>query len=373
MIAQAETESRGNPAQGVASPVVASPAAADLLHWYDLHARILPWRARPDEAADPYRVWLSEIMLQQTTVQTVKAYFVAFTAKWPTVQSLAAAPVEDIMKMWAGLGYYSRARNLHACAQQVVASNNGVFPDDETTLRSLPGIGIYTAAAIRSIAYDKRAVVVDGNIERVIARLFQVEEALPAAKPVIRALTDDLTPPLRSGDFAQGMMDLGATVCTPRNPRCGICPFLGVCKAQKQGDPATYPRKLVKNSKPVRRGAAFIVRREDGALLVRTRPSKGLLGGMTEVPGSDWIIGAPVWLDPHGAPFAAHWQRTSRIVRHVFTHFQLELSVFRTSASIDAAAPAGMRWLPDQAIKGEAFPTLYRKVLAAALDQPTTA
>jgi A/G-specific adenine glycosylase len=353
MIRQEQAESKGK------------PAAADLLHWYDRHARILPWRCRPGETADPYRVWLSEIMLQQTTVQTVKAYFEAFTARWATVQSLAAAPVEDVMKMWAGLGYYSRARNLHACARAVVAKHGGVFPEDEIALRMLPGIGTYTAAAISAIAYGHRAVVVDGNVERVISRLFQVEEALPVAKPLIRSLTDSVTPAQRAGDFAQAMMDLGATLCSPRKPSCGVCPFLGVCKAQKAGDPQTYPRKAVKAGKTLRRGAAFMVRRADGALLVRTRPPKGLLGGMVELPGTDWISGACVPINPHGAPFAANWQRANHAVRHVFTHFPLELTVFRACVSLDTQAPEGMRWLPADDIAGEAFPTVFRKVLAA--------
>ncbi|MGL4637463.1 MAG: A/G-specific adenine glycosylase [Beijerinckiaceae bacterium] len=358
MIIQSSTEAKGKPL----------PAAANLLQWYDRHARVLPWRSVGGEMPDPYRVWISEIMLQQTTVQAVKAYFIAFTSRWPTVQALAAAPVEEVMKMWAGLGYYSRARNLHACARTVVEKHGGVFPRDEATLQTLPGIGVYTSAAISAIAYNQRAVVVDGNVERVIARLFQVEEALPAAKPVIRAHTDALTPDQRPGDFAQAMMDLGATVCTPRKPSCAICPYLGSCEAQRNSDPEIYPRKIAKSEKPLRRGAAFLVWRADGALLVRTRPPKGLLGGMTEVPGTDWLAAAPVWLNPQGAPFAADWQRSSRVVRHVFTHFPLELSVFRTMVTMHTKAPAEMRWLAGSEIASDAFPTVFRKVLAAEFD-----
>jgi A/G-specific adenine glycosylase len=342
------------------------PTAETLLVWYDRHRRVLPWRVLPGETADPYRVWLSEIMLQQTTVQAVKPYFEAFTLRWPGVAQLAAAPVEEIMKMWAGLGYYSRARNLHACAQAVVERFGGCFPADEADLLSLPGIGAYTAAAISSIAFDRRAVVVDGNVERVIARLFVVNEVLPGAKPVIRHLADSITPDKRPGDFAQAMMDLGATICTPRNPTCVICPFLGNCQAQKQGAPETWPRKAAKGAKATRYGAAFVAVRPDGALLVRTRPPKGLLGGMTEVPGTDWSPQASIF-DASSAPLRASWTRQPDIVRHVFTHFPLELVVFRAAVPASTPAPPGMRWISANEIAGEAFPTLFRKVLAVGL------
>ncbi len=342
------------------------PAAAALLSWYDRHRRVLPWRVLPGETADPYRVWLSEIMLQQTTVQAVKPYFEAFTLRWRGVDQLAAAPVEEIMKMWAGLGYYSRARNLHACAQAVVERFGGSFPSDEANLLSLPGIGAYTAAAISSIAFDRRAVVVDGNVERVIARLFVVDEVLPAAKPVIRRHADRITPAKRPGDFAQAMMDLGATICTPRNPACAICPFLGSCLAQKQGTPETWPRKAAKSAKATRYGAAFVAVRTDGALLVRTRPPKGLLGGMTEVPGTDWLPQASIF-DASGAPLRASWKRQADIVRHVFTHFPLELSVFCATVPAQTPAPPGMRWISANEIAGEAFPTVFRKVLTVGL------
>jgi A/G-specific adenine glycosylase len=342
------------------------PTAEALLAWYDRHRRVLPWRVLPGEQADPYRVWLSEIMLQQTTVQAVKPYFEAFTLRWPGVAQLAAAPIEEIMKMWAGLGYYSRARNLHACAQAVVEQFGGLFPADEADLLSLPGIGAYTAAAISSIAFDRRAVVVDGNVERVITRLFVVEEVLPGAKPVIRRHADSITPDKRPGDFAQAMMDLGATVCTPRNPACVICPFLGSCEAQKQGMPETYPRKAAKSAKATRYGGAFVALRSDGALLVQTRPPKGLLGGMTEVPGTDWLPQTTIG-DAAAAPLKASWTRQAEIVRHVFTHFPLELIVFRATVPAQTPAPPGMRWISANEIAGEAFPTVFRKVLTVGL------
>ncbi|MHB2166943.1 A/G-specific adenine glycosylase [Alsobacter sp. R-9] len=342
-----------------------SPDPLALLAWYDRHARTLPWRARPGETADPYRVWLSEIMLQQTTVRAVVPYFERFLRLFPTVEALAGAPTDAVMKAWAGLGYYSRARNLHACAQAVVARHGGVFPADEAALRDLPGIGAYTAAAVAAIAFDRRAVVVDGNVERVITRLHAVEEPLPASKPVIRALADTLTPDRRPGDFAQAMMDLGATICTPRSPACGLCPFRAPCRARAEGTAETFPRKLKKAEGRLRRGAAFVARRPDGAILVRTRPPKGLLGGMTEVPGTPWSADFEADTALAHAPLDVPWTRIPGSVGHVFTHFPLELVVFR--AETGAAAPDGCRWLPAREIPGEAFPNVFRKVLAHAL------
>jgi A/G-specific adenine glycosylase len=341
------------------------PTAQALLVWYDRHRRTLPWRALPGETADPYRVWLSEIMLQQTTVQAVKPYFEAFTRRFPRIEALAEAPAEEIMKMWAGLGYYSRARSLHACAKIVAAELGGCFPADEAALMKLPGIGPYTAAAIAAIAFGRRAVVVDGNVERVISRLHLVEEPLPAAKPAIRRLADGLTPDARPGDYAQAMMDLGATLCSPRRPSCGVCPFLGGCAAQKTGAPETYPRKTPKAEGETRRGAAFVTVRADGAVLVRERPPKGLLGGMTEVPTTEWVAGGAFPRDGVGAPLPADW-RHAGVVRHVFTHFPLELMVHRAVVPATTPAPAGMRWLYARDIPGAAFPTLFRKALAAA-------
>jgi A/G-specific adenine glycosylase len=344
--------------------------AADLLVWYDRHRRVLPWRARPGEQADPYAVWLSEIMLQQTTVQAVKAYYERFLARWPKVEDLARAPIEDVMKEWAGLGYYSRARNLHACAQKVAAEHGGRFPSDEAGLRALPGIGPYTAAAIAAIAFDQRAVVVDGNVERVVTRLFEIAEPLPQAKPAIRAKADALTPDARAGDFAQAMMDLGATICTPRKPACALCPLSAGCGARAQGTQETYPRKGAKTPRPTRAGALFYARRADGKALVRTRPPKGLLGGMDEFPGTEWRAdfnpAAPEV--PTLAPLPAEWRRLPGAVEHVFTHFALTLTVFTADLPARARAPDGARWVDEAALEGEALPSVMRKALAHVLD-----
>src|SRR4051812_41990972 len=259
----------------------AVPEPAHLLRWYDRHRRVLPWRAAQGASADAYKVWLSEIMLQQTTVKAVAPYYARFLDRFPTVADLAAAPLDDVLSLWAGLGYYARARNLHACAKAVAQRHGGEFPGDEDALRALPGIGAYTAAAIAAIAFDQRASPVDGNIERVVARLFAVEDELPDAKPEIRRLAATLTPARRAGDFAQAMMDLGATLCTPKKPACVLCPWTDDCAARVRGDAETFPRKAAKPEGRLRRGAAYVVVRADGHLLVRTRPTKGLLGGMT--------------------------------------------------------------------------------------------
>ena len=265
-----------------------SPQAQALLAWYDRHRRRLPWRAENGERPDPYRVWLSEIMLQQTSVKAVAPYYARFLARWPSLQDLASVRLVEVLKLWAGLGYYARARNLHACAQAIVARHGGAFPQSEEALRTLPGIGGYTAAAIAAIAFDRQATPVDGNIERVVARLFAVEEPLPAGKPRIKALAQTLTPARRAGDFAQAMMDLGATICTPKRPACVFCPWNDVCDARLRGDQELFPRKAPKAQGRLRRGAAFVALRADGAILVRTRPAEGLLGGMTEVPTTHW-------------------------------------------------------------------------------------
>ena len=346
-----------------------SPAAA-LLGWYDRHARKLPWRAPRGATPDPYAVWLSEIMLQQTTVAAVGPYFRRFLERWPDVAALAAAPDEEIMREWAGLGYYSRARNLVACARAVVA--RGGFPTDEEGLRELPGVGPYTAAAIAAIAFGKRAVVVDGNVERVVARLFAIETPLPQAKPVIRARADELTPHERAGDFAQAMMDLGATICTPKKPACALCPLDNICIARKGGAPETYPRRAPKAQRPERRGAVFVAIRADGAVLVRTRPPKGLLGGMTEFPGTEWSSDFDAANALNAAPLALDWRRKSGEVVHVFTHFALKLHVHVANAPQSRAAPAGARWSPGASLADEALPSLMRKVAAhAGLDLPT--
>ncbi len=343
------------------------PDPAGLLAWYDRHRRALPWRAVKGERPDPYRVWLSEIMLQQTTVKAVAPYYARFLGRFPDVAALAAAPLEDVLKLWAGLGYYARARNLHACAQAVVRQHGGEFPAREDALRALPGVGAYTAAAIAAIAFDQRASPVDGNIERVIARLFAVEEELPGAKPRIRALAEQLTPPRRAGDFAQAMMDLGATLCTPAKPACVLCPWSGACAARARGDQETFPRKAVKKSGALRRGAAFVALRTDGFILTRTRPEKGLLGGMTEVPTTSWTRDFADAAALDGAPLKGAWRAVAGAVTHTFTHFPLELTVYRADVAAKRKPPAGMRWTPLVGLAGEALPNVMRKVVAHAL------
>ena len=346
--------------------------ASRLLGWYDVHHRELPWRITPREHArgarpDPYRIWLSEVMLQQTTVEAVKAYFRVFVEKWPDVEALAAAPTEDVMKAWAGLGYYSRARNLKACAD-LVARRGGRFPDTETALRELPGIGAYTSAAITAIAFDRPAAVVDGNVERVISRLFSITTPLSEAKAEIRAHVERMVPGTRPGDFAQAMMDLGATICTPRRPRCMLCPLREDCSAVVSGDPEHFPVRLPKADKPLRRGAAFVAVRGDGAILLRKRAEKGLLGGMTEVPTTGWTARIDGDTTQAAAPFAGNWKLAGRIV-HVFTHFALELDVFL--AHTKGETPAGHFWSLPSDISGEALPTVMKKAIEAAIPGAT--
>lgn len=350
---------------------VSGPVA--LLAWYDRHRRRLPWRAASGEASDPYRVWLSEIMLQQTTVKAVGPYFEKFVARWPDVTALGRASQDDVLRMWAGLGYYSRARNLHACAVTVTREHGGIFPDTEEGLRALPGIGPYTAAAIAAIAFDRHTMPVDGNIERVVSRLFAVEEELPQAKPLIQQLAATLLANSRAGDSAQALMDLGASICTPKKPACSLCPLNEDCTARAQGTQETFPRKAPKKSGTLRRGAAFVVTRGD-ELLVRSRPEKGLLGGMTEVPGSDWLAAQDDATAKRQAPelkALSRWQRKVGVVTHVFTHFPLELVVYTARADARTPAPAGMRWVPIATLAGEALPNVMRKVIAHALDLPS--
>lgn len=338
------------------------PDPAALLAWYDRHRRELPWRAPAGRRQDPYRVFLSEIMLQQTTVVTVQPYYRGFLARWPDVEALAAARLEEVLSAWAGLGYYARARNLHACARAVTEAHGGVFPDTEAGLLELPGIGPYTAAAIASIAHERRAAPVDGNWERVVARLFAVEEELPRVRAKLRALALTLLPDARYGDFAQAMMDLGATVCTPRKPACILCPWRSNCAAQAAGVPELYPRKAAKAARPTRQGVAFLVVREDGAVLVRSRPARGLLGGMSEVPCTPWQPGGTA--NPAGhAPLKANWQALNAAVTHVFSHFALELAVWRARVSASTTAPEGHRWVHKDGFDEEAFPSVMRKVL----------
>ncbi|HZD92389.1 MAG TPA: A/G-specific adenine glycosylase [Pseudolabrys sp.] len=349
------------------------PDPADLLTWYHRHARVLPWRARPGETPDPYRVWLSEIMLQQTTVKTVGPYYARFLARWPTVTALADASLDDVLRSWAGLGYYARARNLHACARAVVERHGGVFPADLEQLRALPGIGDYTAAAVGAIAFDLGAVPVDGNVERVVSRLFAVDEELPAGKPTIKALASSLLPSRRSGDFAQALMDLGASLCSPKKPACGLCPWMAACVARAQGTQETFPRKAPKREGRLRRGAAFVALRADGGVLLRQRPDKGLLAKMTEVPGSDWSHDFEVAKAHKAAPQVSDdlkWRRLPGVVTHVFTHFPLELTVFVADVPRGTRAPKGARWVKRADLAGEALPNVMRKVLAHALPEP---
>jgi A/G-specific adenine glycosylase len=345
----------------------AAPDPAALLAWYDRHGRVLPWRAGRGEKADPYRVWLSEIMLQQTRVETVGPYYAKFLARFPTVRALGKASLGDVLKLWAGLGYYARARNLHACARAVAKKHGGRFPDTEEGLRTLPGIGAYTAAAVAAIAFGRKTTPLDGNIERVVARLSAVETPLPAAKPELRRLAGRLTPTLRAGDFAQAMMDLGATICTPRRPSCLVCPWNADCAAFARGDQETFPRRAPKVEGKLRRGAAFVVRRVDGAVLLRTRPARGLLGGMREVPGSEWNAEFEMKNALRTAPdLAAKWHRLPGLVRHVFTHFPLELVVYAADVPRNTRAPRGMRFVAAGNLKSEALPSLMRKVIAHA-------
>ena len=363
------TASRANPS---ASPS-GNGIAARLLAWYDSHHRDLPWRVAPSDLTrgirpDPYHVWLSEVMLQQTTVEAVKPYFRAFLDKWPDVRALAAASNDDVMRAWAGLGYYSRARNLKACAN-LVATLPGGFPDSEDGLRGLPGIGAYTAAAIAAIAYGRPAVVVDGNVERVTTRLFDIRTPLPDAKPQIRARVEALVPARRPGDFAQAMMDLGATICTPKRPRCMLCPVRENCRAILAGDPELLPLKAPKAEKPKRTGIAYVAVRSDGAVLMRTRAEKGLLGGMAEVPTTGWSEGRGGNGGDSRPPLEADWRRAGAIT-HIFTHFALDLEVRRAEVG-KVAAPPGHRWVAAANIAGEALPTVMKKAIEAAIPGAT--
>jgi A/G-specific adenine glycosylase len=363
--------------------VLAREVARDLLAWYDRHARRLPWRVPPGTvgtvgadggplSAEPYRIWLSEVMLQQTTVAVVAPYYRAFLERWPTVDALAAAPLDAVLTAWAGLGYYARARNLHKCAAVVSGERSGRFPESEAALRALPGIGPYTAAAIAAIAFDQPATPVDGNIERVVARLFAVSTPLPKAKPELRKFAEGLTPSERPGDFAQAMMDLGATVCLARRPRCLACPIASHCAARAAGTAEVLPRRTAKAPRPTRYGVAFWLVDEAGSVLLRRRPEQGLLGGMMELPSSPWRE-APWPADEAGAtaPMTDGWTVLPGLVRHTFTHFNLELTVWAGRATVaePLAGKAEECWVPLDGLADEALPSVMRKLVRHALER----
>lgn len=348
---------------------------AALLDWYDAERRDLPWRTRRGRRPEPYKVWLSEIMLQQTTVKAVIPYYQRFLTRWPTIESLAAADLEDVLAAWAGLGYYSRARNLHKCAKAVVQRADGKFPSTEAELLELPGIGPYTAAAIAAIAFGVPATPVDGNVERVTARLFAVKRPMPAAKKELKRLAATLTPTRRPGDFAQAMMDLGATICSPKRPSCLMCPLQQDCHANALGIAEQLPVRLEKSARPIRYATAFLALREDGQVLLRKRPEAGLLGGMLEVPSSEW---GDDWLAADAAltaaPIKTDWWAVPGVVSHTFTHFRLDIMVFRAivpeSASLTFwASPDRCRWMARRELPGAALPTVMKKIIGHALKE----
>ncbi|MFC4347489.1 A/G-specific adenine glycosylase [Kordiimonas lipolytica] len=339
--------------------------ARQLLEWYDRNRRQLPWRAADGADADPYHVWLSEIMLQQTTVATVKGYFEKFLARWPSVEALAAAPQEDVLQEWAGLGYYARARNLHKCAQTVVSEHDGEFPSTEEGLKALPGIGDYTGAAIAAIAFGEAATVVDGNVERVVSRLFRVTEALPAAKKAIKEHTASITPSERPGDFAQAMMDLGAGVCTPKSPKCLLCPIRTGCAAHEAGDMERFPVKAPKKTKPTRRAMSFWLE-HDGHVLLERRPQKGLLGGMPGFFSTPWEERATFptkeeWLDHR--PTEDYWKPLEGLAKHTFTHFHLETKLLTAKADAKLNFENGF-WHPLAQLEDVGLPTVFKKIAA---------
>ena len=343
-------------------PILTSQSITkSLLTWYDAHARILPWRVSPQAAAnsgpkpDPYRIWLSEVMLQQTTVATVKPRFIRFVDLWPSVADLAAAPVEDVLAEWAGLGYYARARNLTKCAQMVVKEYGGAFPVTEHELLALPGVGPYTAAAIAAIAFDQPAVVVDGNIERVMTRMFALRQPIAQSKEKLRAHAACLTPTNRPGDYAQALMDIGATICTPRNPLCALCPLSAKCMAFKQGIAAELPLKNAKSQKPVRRAHIYVALTEAGAVRVERRPAEGLLGGMLGLPTSPWPKQGQPDYQP---PCKGAWQKAGEM-RHTFTHFHLDIQVWQALMK----ETSDHQWTRDF----NTMPTLFRKAIALAM------
>jgi A/G-specific adenine glycosylase len=333
---------------------------ARTLAWWERHRRPLAWRAGPGEAPDPYRVWLSEVLLQQTTAQAAGPYYQTFIAKWPRVEDLAAAPLEAIMSAFAGLGYYSRARNLHACAKEI-ARRGGRFPSEEAALRALPGVGAYTAAAIAAIAFGRKTLPVDGNIARVLTRLLALEQPIARARAELAAAARALAPDKRAGDFAQALMDIGASVCRPRNPDCGACPLAEDCAAFRAGAPEAYPRRVEAKARPSRQGAVFFARRSDGAFLARRRPPHGLLASTVELPGTAWTSAGPDDGLAGAAPVATGWRKVPGVVEQVFTHFALSLTVY--VGEFDGAAPAGCFWVEPGAVGAAGFSAMMRKAV----------
>jgi len=333
------------------------------LKWYDKHQRVLPWRYVSGQTPDPYIVWISEVMLQQTTVTAVKPYFEKFTTLWPTIHDLATAPREDVMSAWAGLGYYSRARNLHDCAQVIVSNYNGIFPSSQKKLKCLPGIGDYTSAALMTIAFNQPATVVDGNVERVMSRLFKIEQPLPKSKPILKSLAaqwfDDFK--ARPGDLAQALMDLGATICTPKSPKCSNCPFLDVCEAKKENIEAKLPKKLKKKQKPQKIGYVYLIRNKKNQILLHSRPNRGLLGGMIGLPTSEWIDKKSEKKPQHLSflkPKSSHASIT-----HIFTHFHLELFIQNSNLFKDYTIEEGYFWADIDTLSKRGFPSLFQKVI----------
>ncbi len=351
-----------------------SPDPQRLLCWYDAHARDMPWRARAGSRVNAYHELLSEFMLQQTQVATVIPYFKAFIKRWPTLPALAGATLDDVRVAWSGLGYYRRAKFLHECAKAIVTRHGGVVPADEETLRALPGIGSYTAAAIAAIAYDKKAVVVDGNVERVMARVFRVEEKLPVAKKKLQRLAAGILPHHRFGDYAQAVMELGATVCLPRKPLCAQCPWKKQCAAFAAGAMEEYPRKAIKRKIPQKHMSVFIVQNKKGDVLLRRRAEHGMLGGMWEFPCTPWQIQKPGIRDEaRFAPAPLRWQKGKNPVRHVFSHFKLEAALrFGYSAVAFSLPDCDYRWLKWEVLSTLALPTLTRSIARAAQHRGAT-
>ena len=351
----------------LASEAKRKAIVAGTLAWWDRCRRSLAWRTEPGEIPDPYRVWLSEVLLQQTTAQTVTPYYQAFITTWPRVEDLAQAPIEDVMSAFAGLGYYSRARNLHACAKEI-AHRGGRFPSEETELRALPGVGAYTAAAVAAIAFDRQTTPVDGNIARVLAQLLALEKPIARARAELATMARALAPSQRAGDFAQALMDIGATLCRPRGPACGSCPLSQDCAAFRAGIPEVYPRRAKAKARPRRQGAVFFVRRRsDGAFLARRRPPRGLLASTIELPGTPWTNQGPDDGLAGAAPVDAHWRRLPGDVEQVFTHFALRLTVY--AAEFEGVAPAGCFWVTPNAVGAAGFSSMMRKAVTHALTQ----